>query len=106
MSDAQGRTTEFEISEIVLDILYDNGVGRGTFRSLIREIPRRITLTDADRVISETRPNEYIWEQRVRNISSHRRTEGNFISEGFLIKINGGLQITESGRRRVASRRI
>ena len=106
MPDTQGRTTEVEISEIVLDVLVDNGVGRATFRSLIREIPRRIKLTNADLEVSLTRPNERIWEQRVRNISSHRKAEGNFISEGFLIKINGGLQITEFGRRRVAGRRL
>lgn len=106
MSDAQGRTTELEISEVVLDVLYDNGVGRATFRNLIREIPRRIALTNADLGVSETRPNECVWEQRVRNISSHRRAEGNYVSEGFLIKINGGLQITEAGRRRVAGRRV
>jgi len=105
MPDAQGRTTEFEISDIVLDILYDNGVGRATFRYLIREISGRITLTRADLEVSQTRPNEHVWEQRVRNISSHRRVEGNYISEGLLIKINGGLQITEAGRRRVAARR-
>jgi len=104
MPDAHGRTTEFEISEVVLDILNNIPTGRATFRALIRGLNSRLPLTLADQVISETRPTERLWEQRVRNISSHRKAEGNFISEGYLIKINGGLQITESGKRRVTRR--
>ncbi|MEI1246611.1 hypothetical protein [Rhizobium aouanii] len=98
MSAVQGLTTESEISEAVLKILAGLPSGKATFRHLIREIPNFVKLTPADHAVSETRPNEHVWEQRVRNISSHRKSEKNYIAAGYLVKVNGGLQITELGR--------
>ncbi len=48
---------------------------------------------------SETRPNEAIWEQQVRNITSHKNSPGNAIYEGKLAAIPGGLALPTSPSR-------
>ncbi len=42
---------------------------------------------------SPTRRNEAIWEQQVRNITSHKDSPGNAIFEGKLVAIPGGLAL-------------
>lgn len=92
------RTTEAELSFVVLGILYENADGEMSVRDLIREIPKWTELTAEDREQSLTRENEELWEQRVRNIQSHHETAGNFIAEGYLEHVKGGLRITQAGR--------
>lgn len=98
MPDANNRTTEAEISYAVLKILYGTPSGEMSIHELIREIPAHISLTPEDRKISSTRPNEELWEQRVRNIQSHHETPGNYIAEGLLEHVDGGFRITSAGR--------
>lgn len=99
MPDANNRTTEAELSSVVLEILYDHELGEMNIQDLIREIPNRLNLTQPDQQLSGTRPNEEVWEQRVRNIQSHHGVAGNYIAEGFLEHVKGGLRITPAGRR-------
>ncbi|GLS30558.1 hypothetical protein SAMN04488498_103125 [Mesorhizobium albiziae] len=91
-------TTERRLSEIVEDILVDRPNGEASIAELIHEIPNRINLTADDYQGSLTRPNEAIWEQRVRNITSHKGSSRNFIYRGYLEQIDGGLRITDAGR--------
>lgn len=93
-------TTERELSEIVLDILAERPNGEASIAALIHEIPNRIGLTQADYAGSATRPNEAMWEQRVRNITSHKSASTNFIRRGYLEQVDGGLRITDTGRAR------
>lgn len=104
MPDAQNRTTEAELSAVVLEILYMSPSGRASVQQLIAEIPRRLALTLEDQVQSDTRPNEEVWEQRVRNIRSHHNTAGNYIAEGLLAAVDGGYEITAMGRQRIENR--
>lgn len=104
MPDGQNRTTEAELSAVVLEILYDRPNGRSTVQQLIAAIPRRLVLTPEDQAQSDTRPNEEIWEQRVRNIRSHHNTAGNYIAEGLLAAVDGGYEITAMGRLRIENR--
>lgn len=92
-------TTEKQLSEIVEDILVERPNGEASISFLIIEIPKRIALTEEDYRESPTRPNEAVWEQRVRNITSHKGSSGNFINLGYLEQIDSGLRITEAGRR-------
>lgn len=55
-------------------------------------------LSDEDRKQSPTRQNEEVWEQQVRNLVSHRTTEGNIICEGLAEYQPDRLTITEAGR--------
>jgi hypothetical protein len=100
MPDTQNRTTENELAEAVLSILALRKSGEGQYANLFHVIPKIINLTEADEEQSESRPSEYVWQQRVRNITSHKSADGNYISSGFLEEIDGGLRITQAGRSR------
>jgi len=93
MPDQHGRTTEAEIAEVVLEILSQRSSGEASYAELVHEIPQRISLTETDLAPSPSRPNEAVWEQRLRNITSHKNAEGNFIFEGRLKDVPGGLSL-------------
>lgn len=96
-------TTEHEIAEAVLKILANTTTGEAKLAYLKKRISNYVSLTPTDRKMSETRPNEEMWEQRLRNIRSHRKNVGNYIHEGYLTSPSRGrLRITEAGRRRVS----
>lgn len=84
------RITESEIAEIVVAILED-GSGEATIAELVAQIPNRVTLSAEDLAPSPTRPGEALWEQQVRNITSHKNSPGNAIHDGKLVAIPGGL---------------
>ncbi|MDX0667241.1 hypothetical protein GOD61_30865 [Sinorhizobium medicae] len=102
MPDERNRTTESEIAEGVLTILSLRQSGKGYFEDLFRTLPKVLDLTDEDLARSESRPAEAVWQQRLRNITSHKGSEGNYITEGYLVDIDGGLMITDGGRRRAS----
>lgn len=87
------RITEAEIVDIVERILSECPNGEASIAYLVREIPNRVTLSAEDLEPSPTRPNEAIWEQRVRNITSHKANPANAIYQGRLISIRGGLRL-------------
>jgi hypothetical protein len=92
------RTSEQEISVAVLRICADSPDGEETTAQLKRMVPDYINLTPDDLARSPTRPNEAVWEQIVRNIVSHRKTEGNIICEGYAEHRPGAIRITNAGR--------
>ena len=87
------RVTEAEVAEAVEAILLDRSSGRATIKELVTEIPSRISLSADDLAQSQTRPNEALWEQQVRNITSHKASPGNAIYEGKLVAIPGGFAL-------------
>jgi hypothetical protein len=87
------RIAETEIAVIVEAILTESVSGEATVAQLIQEIPNRVALSAEDLAPSTTRPNEAVWEQQVRNITSHKATPGNAIYEGKLVAIPGGLRL-------------
>jgi hypothetical protein len=90
------RTTETEIADAVTAILRDRPSGRATIADIIAEIPERLTLSPEDLAQSPTRPNEKVWQQQVRNITSHKDSPGNAIYEGKLVAIPAGLALPGS----------
>jgi hypothetical protein len=74
-------------------VLKSRTSGQATIKELVAEIPNHIRLSDEDMKQSETRPNEAVWEQQVRNITSHKGSPGNAIFEGRLAAIPGGLAL-------------
>lgn len=92
MEPSMSRITEAEIAEVVISILEDSGPER-SISQLVREIPNRITLSADDLADSPTRPGEAIWEQQVRNITSHKNSPGNAIHDGKLVAVSGGLRL-------------
>jgi len=95
------RSTEQDVADAVLQVLAKYPKGEASIATIVKELPSYLNLTDEDRTRSKTRPNEEIWEQQVRNITSHKASPGNFIFEGYLEAIKGGLRITETGRQRL-----
>lgn len=87
------RITEAEIAEIVEAILAERPNGEATIAELVDEIPNRVTLSKEDLAPSPTRAGEAIWEQQVRNITSHKASPGNAIHDGRLEAIPGGLRL-------------
>jgi len=87
------RITESEIADVVVQILEDSRTGEATIAELIAEIPHRVKLSAEDLAPSPTRAGEAIWEQQVRNITSHKASPGNAIHDGKLIAIPGGFRL-------------
>jgi hypothetical protein len=87
------RITESEIAEVIIEYLNQKTSGRASIQELIREIPNRLNLSAEDLAPSPTRSNEAIWEQQVRNITSHKKSPGNAIYDGKLVTIPGGLAL-------------
>ncbi|QDF39077.1 hypothetical protein FJN17_16795 [Bradyrhizobium symbiodeficiens] len=86
-------TTESQFADIVEVLLKESSSGQASYDDLIAEIPNRITLSQEDLVPSTTRPGEAVWQQRVRNITSHKDTRGNAINSGRFVSIPGGLAL-------------
>ncbi len=98
---ANNRLNEQDVAAAVLEILANHPKGEMTIAELVKEIPKHLVLSELDRAVSKTRPNEEMWEQQVRNITSHHKSPGNFIFEKYLEAVKGGLKITEVGRLRM-----
>lgn len=87
------RVTEEEVAKAAEAVLKDRTSGRATVKELVAEIPNHMKLSDEDLKPSETRRGEALWEQQVRNITSHKASPGNAIYEGKLVAIPGGLAL-------------
>lgn len=99
MARRPGRITEHEVGLAALRIAASKAGGVATLHSLKRELRDYLTLSAEDQAQSETRPNEEMWEQQVRNLVSHRKTQGNIIAEGLADHIpRVGIRLTEAGR--------
>ena|ERR1044072_1268847 len=92
-------TTEKQIARVVEAILRERPDHKATVADLIKEIPKRIKLSPEDLEQSPTRPNEPVWHQRVRNIRSHKSSQGNAIYEGRLVAIPGGFALGRKAAR-------
>ncbi len=97
MPSKDGRSTEQEIGQAVLRYLYDRPGGQAEIVEIKAHIRKNFPLTEADREQSDTRPNEEMWEQQVRNLVSHRNTEDNVINDGLIAYSPGNLEITDAG---------
>ncbi len=91
-------TSEPRLGLAVMQVLASQPKGEATVRVLIRHVPEYINLTADDHKASTTRPNEEMWEQRVRNLKSHDTTRGNVLAEGFVEHIGRGrYRLTKAG---------
>jgi hypothetical protein len=104
MPSKDGRTTEGEIAEAVLRYLINVPSGEATIADIKRHLTRSFRFTEADKEQSQTRNNEVMWEQLVRNIVSHRNSDGNYIHDGLLAYRPRRLAITDAGRNYVKRR--
>lgn len=98
---AVDRVTEHDVAHATCIVLAPRVGREGAIQTLKKEIPSVLKLSAADLRQSTTRRNEAMWEQQIRNITSHHKSPGNFIYEGFLERIKGGLRLTEAGHLRL-----
>jgi hypothetical protein len=98
MPNKAGRSSEHDIAIAVLRYLATIPHGEATTDEIKAHIPNFIDFTGADMEVSGTRPNEMVWEQQVRNIVSHRKTDGNAICDGLIAYKPGRMAITDAGR--------
>jgi len=92
------KTSESEIGRAVMQILANQPNREASVQTMIKRMPGQLNLTEDDLKPSETRPNEVIWEQRVRNLRSHHKTVGNVIAEGFVERVGRGrYRLTDAG---------
>ena len=68
------KIAESELAEVIETILATRPNGEATIAQLIDEIPNHVTLSAGDLAQSPTRPNEPVWHQQVRNITSHKNS--------------------------------
>lgn len=93
------KTTEPAIGIAVMRVLADEPRHTASVKTLVNRVSEFIELTDEDLAPSLTRENEAVWEQRVRNLKSHDKTEGNVLAEGFVEHVaRGTYSLTEAGR--------
>jgi len=91
-------TSEQELGLAVMQVLGSQPNYLATVRVLIRYVPDYITLTEEDHQPSNKRHGEEMWEQRVRNLKSHDKSEGNVIRKGFVKHVDEGTyQLTDAG---------
>lgn len=92
------RVTENDVALAILKIARGRPNGVCTFARAKKEVPNHLNLHQGDLAISQTRPNEPMWHQLIRNIRSHHSADGNFINEGFLAHVPKiGYAITAKG---------
>lgn len=91
------RVTEAEVAKAVVKYLAGIAGHSATIYQIKKALPNHLNLSAQDREQSETRPNEEMWEQQVRNIVSHRATPGNYIHEGRLATSPRRLTLTAAG---------
>lgn len=95
------RVTETDVAKAVMEVLAHEPNGEASIGKIVKEVPKYLKLSEEDRAPSPTRKNEQIWEQQVRNITSHKASPGNFICEGYLEVVKGGLKLTDAGKRKL-----
>ncbi len=98
MPNKSGRSTEHDIALAALRYLDTVPSGEASIAEIKAHVPNFINLTPADLAQSPTRDNESVWEQQVRNIISHRGTDGNAIHDGLLSYSPATMGITDAGR--------
>jgi hypothetical protein len=100
MTSKVGEITENEVALIAVQIGAERKDGIASYDSLRTELPRRYRLSGVDVIQSVKRPREKMWEQKIRNIKSHYKVNGNFIHDGYLEHVpRFGYRVTVLGRR-------
>lgn len=95
---AKNRASEGDIALGVMQFLASQPSGSAAIVSIKKGLPNYVKLTADDRTQSDTRPNEELWEQQVRNLVSHRQSNGNAVNDGLLAYSPRRLTLTDAGR--------
>ena len=101
------RISETELGREVLKLAHNKPSGFICYVCLKDEIENLGILGPEDQKPSETRANENVWEQQIRNLVSHKHNPGNIIHEGYAEHIPSlGFRITDSGQNYLNSQNV
>ena len=90
MTSQVGRVTEQQVADAVVAFLKDNHRRDASLKDLMFYLPGKyLTLSDEDKETQRHR-KERKWHAVLRNIAAHAGQPGNAITEGRLIKRQGG----------------
>jgi hypothetical protein len=98
---SKNRVSETHVAKAVMEVLAHEPDGEAAISTIVKKIPDYLKLSEEDWAPSPTRKGEAIWEQQVRNITSHKGSPGNYIHEGYLAVVKGGLKLTEIGAKKL-----
>lgn len=91
------RLREKEARLIALKIAARSKDHSATMQDIRRELPKLFPLTTSDKKQSETRRNEQLWQQIVRNVVSHQDSAQSLFKKGWAIRHDSGIRVTPAG---------
>lgn len=92
------RSSEHDIAYAAMKYLATIPSKSAKTSEIKQQVPHFIALTAEDHEVSETRPNEELWQQVVGNIVSHRNdSPDNFINRGLIAYNDGVWSLTDAG---------
>lgn len=68
-----------------------------TTAQIKKQVPKYVTLSDADLTPSESRTNEEKWQQIIGNVISHKGTSTSIFNKGFAVRTADGIRVTDEG---------
>lgn len=107
MPTKDNRSSEHDIAYAAMKYLDTLPHKTAKTSDIKNHIPEFINLTPDDREVSETRPNEELWQQVVGNIVSHRQdSPENFINRGLISYDGENWMLTDAGATYLAKRNV
>jgi hypothetical protein len=91
------RLTEREARLLVLKIAASSDGHRSSTSMIKKAIPEFFELSPLDLKISETRKNEKMWQQIVRNVKAHHAGPSSIFSKGWAEPTPDGIEVTHAG---------
>lgn len=91
------RLRENEARLIALKIAATFGDKRASTAIIKERMPHFFDLSPADLKRSETRPNENMWQQIVRNVKVHHIGQSSIFSKGWANTTANGIELTAAG---------
>ena len=92
------RISEHDLIEPLLLALSESRDGFISTKEAREELEKRLVPSGDDLEELPSRPDRS-FDQKVRNLKSHRKSKGNPIGEGLVEDVPGGFRITDAGRR-------
>lgn len=105
MPSKANRSSEHDIAFAAMKYLNTCAAKTASTSDVKRHVPDFIDLTSGDREMSDTRPNEELWQQVVGNIVSHRNdSPDNFINRGLIAYDGKNWTLTPAGEAYLSKR--
>ncbi|SRR6266851_322667 len=91
------RLSEPEARILVLRIAASYPAHEASTSQIKDAVPKYIPLTAEDLKPSVTRPQEEMWQQIVGNVISHQNRPTSIFTEGYAVRLDDGIRVTDKG---------